>query len=271
MKATPDGVLVFDRAGVAFSGRAILHDLTFSVNSGEIVGLVGPNGAGKTTLLRAALGLITLTHGSITLRGDLVSALAPGERARRAAYVPQRETVAGGFTARNVVGMSLYAHGSRWGLSPSDHARINMALASVSATDLGDRKCDTLSGGEAQKIWLAAALVQGAPLLLLDEPTAFLDPQYQCLTADTLRRARERDGVATLFVTHDLNLALTLADRVIALDKGRIVFNGAPQDLATGDTLKKIYGVDFHTSRLPDGKYVLTPFRNRLNKCAEAP
>ena len=237
---------------VSLDGRPVLRALTFGVAEGERVGLVGPNGAGKTTLLRAVAGLVPYA-GRLALAGREVSGWRPRERARALALVRQQAELSVDFTAEEVVALGRAPHlGWTERLGAEDRARVGEALGALDLGALADRPVTHLSGGEQQRVMLAQALAQDAPLLLLDEPTAHLDVRHQL---DVLARARALAdaGRTVVAAVHDLELAARFADRLLVLADGRLVADGPPEAVLTPDLLRRAFGVEAEVEAGPDG------------------
>lgn len=242
---------------LAIEGRRILRELTFTVLRGERVALIGPNGAGKTSLLKCLNRILRGGTGRIEVAGRPLERYEQGELARRLAYVPQGDALPAGFTVREFVEMARYPHvGPLAPFRPEDGRAVGRALEAAGAADLAGRPMDALSGGERQKAHLAAALAQEAEILLLDEPTAFLDPAHQ---GEILRTLARVEGTI-LFVTHDVNEALASADRAIALREGAVVFDGPSAGLADPGALRAVYAHDFAIGTHPrTGRAVVFP------------
>jgi iron complex transport system ATP-binding protein len=238
--------LVLDRYSYSRDGRDVLRGLTFSIAAGERVALVGPNGAGKTTLLKCLLRILKGGTGDIRVAGRSLESFGQAELARRLAYVPQADGWSAPYTVREFVEMSRYPHlGPLAPLGMQDRAAVDGALEETGMLALSGRPLDSLSGGERQKALVAAALAQESDILLLDEPTAFLDPSRQVEVLRVLGRAHRERSATLLFVTHDLNEALAHSDRVIALREGERVFDGPSSTLADGASLERVYGHAF--------------------------
>jgi len=211
---------------------------------GEVVGVIGPNAAGKSTLARLCCGLLTPQQGSVSLQGEPLSKLSRRERARRVAFLPQHPPHDLSFTAHEVALMGRAPHLGLWSLEgPRDLDRARAALREVDALDLGDRPISQLSGGERQRVFLARAFAQEAALLILDEPTAALDLAHQVLLVNALRR-RAREGGGALLILHDLALAGAACDRLVLLDRGRVVAEGTAGDVLRPEVLSPVYGTD---------------------------
>lgn len=225
---------------VDLGARRVLDAVSLDVTPGEIVALLGPNGAGKTSLMRAALGLIPLRAGAALLDGGDPRALSPRARALRAAYLPQRPQAIWPLSVESLVALGRYAHGAAPDrLGPRDQAAVNAALEACALTSLRARRMDEISGGEKARVHLARALAQQAPLLVLDEPTAGLDPAQALAVADVLR-AEAALGRVVLISTHDIGLAVRMAHRVALLREGRVIASGGV-DALTPDALEAAY------------------------------
>ena len=244
MIADGDLALRVEDASVSAGDRTILDGVTLRLAGGEIVALAGPNGSGKSTLIRAALGLLPLRSGRTRLFGTDVAGLSVRERALRAAWVPQEEPLRDDVRIGEYVLYGRFAHlGAFDAEGPSDRAAAESALRSVELWDRRDGGVLELSGGERQRLTLARALAQGAPLLLLDEPTAHLDIGH---TLDLLGRVRElahRNGLAVLVAIHDLNLAARYADRIVVLSRGRVAAEGPPARVLSATILRTVWGI----------------------------
>ncbi|WP_326635842.1 heme ABC transporter ATP-binding protein [Streptosporangium sp. NBC_01755] len=237
---------MIDVSGVSLTAGSarLLDDVSLRVAPGELVAIAGPNGAGKSSLLSVLAGDVPATHGAVTLAGRPVRALRPAALARLRAVLPQRVTLAFPFTVAEVVAMGLY--GSR---RPA-HEEEEILARAMEVTDvahLAGRTYPTLSGGEQARVSLARVLVQSAPILLLDEPTAALDLRHQ---EQVMCVARERAaaGDAVVVVLHDLNLAAAYAGRVLVMSGGRLVADGSPDRVLASETLSEVYGcaIDVH-------------------------
>jgi ABC-type cobalamin/Fe3+-siderophores transport system ATPase subunit len=225
-----------------------LGPIDVSLRSGEMLAIVGPNGAGKSTLLRLMAGLLRPVDGRITLNGASLASLPTLLRARQIAVLlqhPPRDVL---VRALDLVLMGRFPHRS-FGLfdSPEDIAIAGEAMAMTETTELADRWVSTLSGGEAQRVHLAAAIAQRPCMLLLDEPTESLDLRHQLQVLHLLRRCAEIDGLAVAFVTHDLNLAGRFGSSVLLMDQGRAVAAGAPPNVLAPKVLEPVYGVALTT------------------------
>lgn len=224
-----------------------LGPVSVDLHRGQTWAIVGPNGAGKSTLLRLLTGLWQPTAGAIEVEGESLHTLPPRRRAQRIAYLPQQAPGDLDMTAREVVLLGRFPHRTL-GLfeSVTDYGLAEKALHNAGIAHLADRTMRTLSGGEAQRVHLAAALAQGTEILLLDEPTAALDPHHQLAIFRLVRTIADR-GALVVAVTHDLNLALRFCDRALVMHDGRCVATGPPDETLTPTTLSPIYGVRMMT------------------------
>ena len=232
----------FAYAGVA---RRVLDGVSLNVDRGAIVGLLGPNGSGKTTLLRLISGMMPPLSGSILLGDAAVGALGRRELARRLAVVPQETHSTFDFTVLDIALMGRYPHLGPFQLeAENDIAIAREALAATGTASLESRRFATLSGGEKQRVVIASALAQASDMLLLDEPTASLDLGYQLEVALLLRRVNRDRGTTMIVSTHDLNLAASLCGRVVLLKDGRVLAEGATEDVLDARNIERLYGVE---------------------------
>ncbi len=244
-------LLSLSSVSVSLRDRRAVNDVSLEIGAGEIVALLGPNGAGKTTLMRAALGLLA-RQGDVVLQGGDPSALSARDRALRAAYLPQRPQSIWPISVESLVALGRFAHGSAPDrLAAPDQAAVDAALDACGLNTLRTRRMDEISGGEKARAHLARTLAQHAPLLVLDEPTAGLDPAQTLAVAEILRTHAEGGG-AVLFSTHDVGLAVSAAHRVVLIKQGSVVAQGAPQNALTPDALKDAYGREGRVERLGD-------------------
>ncbi|HVV26644.1 MAG TPA: ABC transporter ATP-binding protein [Rhizomicrobium sp.] len=229
---------------VWLQGAPIVRNVSCAVGAGEIVGVIGPNGAGKSTLLRAACALIPAAAGAAVLDGQEITAMSPDARARAIAYLPQRHVLHWDLSLSQVVSLGRLPHVSGMDrLTPADRDAIGRAMEIAEITAFADRRVGTLSGGELARGMLARALAVEAPLLFADEPVAALDP-YHALHIMELLRDLARSGRAVLVVLHDLTLALRFCDRLLLLQGGRLIAEGAPQDVLVPERLEAAYRVN---------------------------
>lgn len=241
---------------VRLGGRTIVQAIDLTLPRGRWTAIVGPNGAGKSTLLRAVAGLLP-SDGTVTLDGRPLPDWPARERARRLAWMGQHESGADDLTAEDVVQLGRLPH-RPWLAPPTaaDHAAVQAAMQATQSWAWRERRLGSLSGGERQRVLLARALAVDAPLTLMDEPLAHLDPPHQ---ADwmALVRARVRAGHSVVSVLHELHLALQ-ADHLVLMADGRIVHAGSPADAATHAALRDVFGPRLRITQL-DGHWVALP------------
>lgn len=234
-------MLKIKNLSASYHGHQVLTDVSFDVNNGEVLALIGPNGAGKSTIIRAASGLIPST-GSVRANGDDFHALNSMQRAKVVAVVPQAISLPPAFTVWEMVLMGRTPYlGFLGNASSHDEELAREALSRVNALSLSERRVGELSGGEAQRILLARALCQSTPILLLDEPTAHLDLQYQVSLLELIRELAHKENLAVLIALHDLNLAARYADRVALLVAGKIDSIGTPRSVLTPEKISNAY------------------------------
>jgi iron complex transport system ATP-binding protein len=236
-------LLLAEALRVRLGQREVLHGVDLQLGAGWTA-LVGPNGAGKSTLLRALAGLRAPDGGQVRLQGQDLRSMAPGERARRLAWLAQQGEVSGELTVRETVELGRIAHLGLLGTpGPDDRAAVERAMALTECAPWQQRRLHDLSGGERQRVLLARVLATEAPLLLLDEPTTHLDAPHQVALARLFRRLAHDAAAprAVLSVLHDLAVALQ-ADRLLVLQHGRLVADGAPGDAALQATLVRVFG-----------------------------
>jgi iron complex transport system ATP-binding protein len=247
---------ILEAAGVTVraGGRAIVADADLRVTAGERVALVGPNGAGKSTLLRVLTGILVPDAGVVRLEGRPILERRRPEVARAIAVVPELTQLPFEMPVHEVVALGRLPHEPPLtGLRSADLEAVEAAIARVGIGELRDRDVRDLSMGERQLVFIAVAVAQEAPILVLDEPTAHLDIRHQVDVMQLLQDLHRRDGTTVIAVLHDLALAAHFFDRVVVLDGGRIVADGPPAETLTAERIRAVYGVDPALVRLPLG------------------
>jgi len=240
---TPEPIVSVGAASFAYGARPALDAVSFSARSGEFVGLLGPNGAGKSTLVRLVAGLLAPSAGTVRLAGLDPHAAPRRAVARVCALVPQEPRVAWPFTVREAV---MMGRAPRQGLlalpDRFDRGAVEGALEACDLGHLASRRLDTLSGGERRRVFFARALAQEPRVLLLDEPTAFLDLAHQ-VAAMRMAQLAARGGLCVVAVLHDLNLAAAACDRLVVLASGRVVAEGKPAEVLTAERVRDVWSV----------------------------
>jgi len=230
---------------LGYHGVQVVQDAALHLETGRVTALVGPNGSGKSTLLRALARLHRPTSGDVTLP-DGTSALALSAKAfaRQVTLLAQSRPTPSGVTVQDVVGYGRHPYRGRWrGEDPGGALAVARAMDVTGVAVMADRPADELSGGELQRVWLATCLAQDTGVLLLDEPTTFLDLRYQVEILDLVRDLADEHGVAVGVVLHDLDQAAAVADRVALLSCGQVHATGTPPEVLTAESLSAVYGI----------------------------
>ena len=229
---------------LGYGERPVLDGLDLVVPDGSFTVLVGPNACGKSTLLRGLARMLRPRAGSVLLDGAEVSSLPAKEVARRLGLLPQGPTAPEGMTVVDLVGRGRYPHQGllgRW--SAADEAAVAEAMAATGTAELAGRDVEELSGGQRQRVWLAMALAQQTPLLLLDEPTTYLDIAHQVEVMDLLADLHDAGGRTLVAVLHDLNHAARYATHLVAMREGAVVAQGPPAEVVTAELVEAVFGL----------------------------
>lgn len=230
-----------------YGSQPVIRDLYLKVERGEWLSIVGPNGSGKSTLLRLLSRILLPSVGHVYLNGrDLHVQLTPQQVAQRLALLPQQQRIPTGLTVRQLVSLGRSPHQRwwEWQLPRSDGQRVEQALEQTGLGSLAERRLETLSGGERQRAFLALALVQEPQVLLLDEPTTFLDLRYQLELLELLQRLKQERGLTVITVLHDLNLAVRYSRRMALLKSGQLQAVGFPQEVLTPTSVRQVFGLE---------------------------
>ena len=236
---------------LAYGDRIVVEELSLTLTPGSITAIVGANGCGKSTLLRALARLIRPRAGQIVLDGAPVASRPTKEIARTLGLLPQSPVAPEGIAVADLVGRGRHPHQkllARW--TAHDYEAVAAALEATGISDLADRSVDELSGGQRQRVWIAMALAQETDILLLDEPTTFLDVAHQVEVLDLLTDLNRDRGTTIVMVLHDLNMASRYADELVAVRDGRVHALGSPADVVTPDLVRDVFGLE--CSVIPD-------------------
>ena len=255
-------VLRADTVSIGYGQRIVVEDLSLELMKGGITALVGPNGSGKSTLLKTLARLLKPSKGDVYLNGTAISRISPSAVAQEIAVLPQGPVAPAGLTVGELVEQGRYPHaGPLKMLRKQDYSAISEAMRLTGMEDFANRSLDSLSGGERQRAWIALALAQETPVLLLDEPTTFLDIGHQLEVLELVEQLNRDKGMTVVLVLHDLNHAARYASRMVALKDGEIVADGPPSEVLTPELLDFLFGVHAHIISDPEtGKPVCLPY-----------
>ena len=247
MSSVSDAILEFDNTSFLYErGAPFIKDMSFSIENGEFIGLLGANGSGKSTILKLAGGLLKTSSGHVNLWNKPVSSYQNRDRAKLLSYLPQVLDINIPFTVKELVGMGLYPYDIKPELTVDD------ALDMVGLHDKAGALITHLSGGERRRVYIAMTLLQGAGLLLLDEPLANLDIRYQIELIRLLKELRDRRNISVIMALHDINIAFQF-DRIMIIKEGKLLAEGGPDTVMTGDMLKEAFDVVVEIKREGSG------------------
>ncbi|MBA3888967.1 MAG: ABC transporter ATP-binding protein [Gemmatimonadaceae bacterium] len=260
-------MIEFREVTVRYAGalRPALQSVSIAAPRGSLTAVVGPNGSGKSTLVRALIGRQPLAGGDVRVDGVPVAQMDRVAIARRIAIVTQREDAVFSLPVRDYVAMGRYPHIGGWrGLGAADHVAIDRAASLTDLHVFMDRRLDTLSGGEWQRVRLARAIAQGGDAIVLDEPTTFLDIAHEMQVFELLSRLAHVERLAVLLVSHQLNLVARFADHIVLLHEGTVAAAGTAHEVMRGEVLERVYQWPLVVSRDPAvGAPALVPLRRR--------
>ena len=238
------------KLSLSYGKHRVIDELSVDIDPHQTTVVIGPNGCGKSTLLSALAGLLHPVSGQVSLNGKPVNKWGRKALARQLAFLPQQPQAPQEISVRDLVAHGRFAHRRPFApQSEDDHAAIDWALQVTSTRGFSERTFGALSGGERQRVWIALALAQSPRMLLLDEPTSFLDVGYQYQVLDLLRSLDGDQRPGLLMVLHDINQASFYADRIIALKAGRIIADGPPEEVITRSNVQTLFGVDMRIMR----------------------
>lgn len=239
---------------VFYGRRKALNSFNLDLKPGEIRALIGPNGSGKSTALQAIAGLITPHEGYVEINGRPAREMSRRTLAKQLAFLPQQPSAPDEMTVEQLVRQGRYPHiGLFRSYNSHDEQAIEWALESTGLASLADRSLHELSGGERQRAWISAALAQEAQILLLDEPTSFLDIGFQVEVLNLVHRLSRERGVTIIMAIHDINQAISISDRISLLEKGQLLFDGEPDELAGSGLIEKVFRVQGNFVRIASG------------------
>ncbi|MDU4960807.1 MAG: ABC transporter ATP-binding protein [Sporomusaceae bacterium] len=243
---------------LGFGERRIVNAMDLDITRGEVICILGPNGSGKSTLLKGIARNLKPTAGAVYLDGRDIHTLSAKAVARKLAVLPQKHEAAGDVSVRELVEYGRFPHQNWWqGTRSEDDAIIEQAMCQTGVASLADRAVSTLSGGESQRAWIAMALAQKPQVLLLDEPTTYLDICHQLEVMELVRRLNQNQGLTVIMVLHDINHAARYASRILVINQGSLYAAGSPEQVITREMLAAVFGVEAELLTGSDGSPVI--------------
>ncbi|TQS70531.1 ABC transporter ATP-binding protein [Ornithinibacillus gellani] len=237
---------------VGYTKSLIVKDFSISIPEKKVTTIIGPNGCGKSTFLKTIARILKAQHGTVLLEGKEIQTIHTKEIAKKMAILPQTAQAPDGLTVYELISYGRFPHRRGFGsLTSEDHEYMNWAIHVTGLDEFKDRTIDALSGGQLQRVWIAMALAQGTDILILDEPTTYLDLAHQMDILLLLQKLNEEEGKTIVMVLHDLNHASRFSDYLIAMRDGKLITEGTPDEVMTHDNLQKIFGIDAYFAACP--------------------
>lgn len=241
-----------DRVAVGYSNSLIIEELSVSISKGKITTIIGPNGCGKSTLLKTISRILKAKDGAVFLDGHDIHRLGTKEVAKRMAILPQTAEAPGGLTVFELVSYGRFPHQKGFvSLRKEDYEYIDWAIEVTGLAEFKDRPIEALSGGQRQRVWIAMALAQDTEILILDEPTTYLDMAHQLDILLLLQKLNQEEGRTIVMVLHDLNHASRFSDYLIAMRDGTLITEGTPEKVMTCQNLQRIFQIDASLTQCP--------------------
>lgn len=244
------------KLSVAYENNIIIKDMNLEIPKGKISIIIGANGCGKSTLLKTIARINKPKSGDIYINNKSIKKIKEKNIAKEVAFLPQGPVCPSGLTVRELVAYGRFPHQKMiGGLNSHDKDIIDWAIKETGLSEFADREVENLSGGQRQRAWIAMTLAQETDIIMLDEPTTYLDMSYQLEVLEVLHKLNKEKNITVVIVLHELNNACRFADNIIGLKKGKIICEGKPIDVINKETLKEIYGIDANLQRSENGEY----------------
>lgn len=241
---------------VAYEKNTIIEDMNLSIPKGKISIIIGANGCGKSTLLKTISRINKPTNGEIFINKKNIKKTKEKDIAKEVAFLPQGPVAPSGLTVREIVAYGRFPHQNMiGGLNSHDKEVIDWAIRETGLSEFSEREIENLSGGQRQRAWIAMTLAQETEIIMLDEPTTYLDMSYQLEVLEVLQKLNREKNITVVIVLHELNNACRFADNIIGLKKGKVICQGKPIDVINKETLKEIYGIDASLVKSENGEY----------------
>lgn len=241
---------------VSYENNTIIENMSLSIPKGKISIIIGANGCGKSTLLKTISRINKPKNGDIFINNKNIKKIKEKNIAKEVAFLPQGPVCPSGLTVRELVAFGRFPHQRIiGGLNAHDKEVIDWAIKETGLSDFADREIENLSGGQRQRAWIAMVLAQETEIIMLDEPTTYLDMSYQLEVLEVLQKLNKEKNITVVIVLHELNNACKFADNIIGLKKGKVICEGAPKEVINKETLKKIYGIDARLKESENGQY----------------